>query len=238
MAINSAKQASTGFSPFYLNYGQEVQLPLDLALRSAIECKNPEAAERIQQLRVDLARAKEGIRAAQVRQSRYADQHRRAVTFAVGDRVLLSTEHLQLKGEGRTPKLTYKYIGPFQVRRVVGANAYELDLPSTLGIHPVLNVSRLKPYHDGFASHPDRPQPHHRPPPETVEDDGGEVYEVSRSWPSVAAALVCSISSSGSATRVGSRPGSHHPPSATLGMPSPSSSPRRSAIRSSSYKVE
>ena len=178
MAINNAKQASTGFSPFYLNYGQEVQLPLDLALRAAVECKNPEAAERIRQLRADLARAKDGIRAAQVRQSRYADQHRRAVAFAVGDRVLLSTEHLQLKGAGRTPKLTFKYLGPFRVVRVVGANAYELDLPSTLGIHPVLNVSRLKPYLDGFTSHPGRPQPHHRPPPETVEEDGGEVYEV------------------------------------------------------------
>ena len=178
MAINNAKQASTGFSPFYLNYGQEVQLPLDLALRAASESKNPEATERIRELRANLARAKDGIRAAQVRQSRYVDRHRRAVTFVVGDRVLLSTEHLQLKGAGRTPKLTYKYLGPFRVRRVVGANAYELDLPSTLGIHPVLNVSRLKPYLDGFTSHPDRPQPHHRPPPETVEEDGGEVYEV------------------------------------------------------------
>jgi len=178
MAINSAKQASTGFSPFYLNYGQEVQLPLDLALRAARVCKNPEAAERIRELRANLARAKEGIRAAQVRQSRYVDQHRRDVTFNVGDRVLLSTEHLQLKGAGRTPKLTYKYLGPFRVRRVVGANAYELDLPSTLGIHPVLNVSRLKPYRDGFTSHPDRPQPHHRPPPETVEEDGAGVFEV------------------------------------------------------------
>jgi hypothetical protein len=60
----------------------------------------------------------------------------------------------------------------------VGANAYELDLPSSLGIHPVLNVSRLKPYFDGFVSHPDRPQPHHRPPPEIVQEDGGEVYDV------------------------------------------------------------
>ena len=29
LAINNAQQASTGFSPFHLNYGQEVQLPLD-----------------------------------------------------------------------------------------------------------------------------------------------------------------------------------------------------------------
>ena len=82
MAINNTKQASTGFSPFYLNYGQEVQLPLDAALRAARACKNPEAAERIQQLRADLDRAKDGIRKAQLRQSHYADQHRRAVTFA------------------------------------------------------------------------------------------------------------------------------------------------------------
>ena len=179
MAVNNAKQASTGFSPFYLNYGQEVQLPLDAALRAARVCKNPEAADRIRRLKEDLEKAKDSIRQAQQRQGHYADQHRREVKLTVGDQVLLSTEHLKLKGgDRRTPKFSFKYIGPFSVKRVVGANAYELDLPSSMEIHPVLNVSRLKPYRDGFRTHPERPRVHDRPAPELVHEDGAEVYEV------------------------------------------------------------
>ena len=181
MAINNARNATTGFSPFYLNHGFEMQLPMDAALREVRPTsKNPEAAERVKQMSLDLEKAKEAIRKAQQRQARYADQHRREVIFKVGDRVLLSTEHLKLVGDKRTPKFTFKYIGPFAVKRLVGSNACELDLPSTMQIHPVLNVSRLKPYHDGFASHPDRARPHHRPAPELVQEDGAEVYEVER----------------------------------------------------------
>jgi RNase H-like domain found in reverse transcriptase/Reverse transcriptase (RNA-dependent DNA polymerase)/Integrase zinc binding domain/Retroviral aspartyl protease/Integrase core domain/Chromo (CHRromatin Organisation MOdifier) domain len=180
MAINSSKQASTGFSPFYLNYGQEVRMPLDAALQAARVCKNPEATERIQQLKRDLEKAKDGIRKAQVRQGHYADQHRREVKFRVGDQVLLSTEHLRMVGDNRTPKFTFKYIGPFRVVRLAGSNACELALPEPMKIHPVLNVSRLKPYRDGSVSHPERMQPHPRPAPELVHEDGAEVYEVER----------------------------------------------------------
>ena len=78
----------------------------------------------------------------------------------------------------RTPKLTYKYLGPFKIKRVVNNNAYELDLPPQLKIHPVLNISRLKAYRDGHAAFPSRPQPDSRPPPEVTLEGGAEVYEV------------------------------------------------------------
>jgi hypothetical protein len=181
MACNNAKQASSGFSPYYLNYGREVSLPLDIALGdAAAPSNNPEAADRIAQLKKDIEKAKESIATAQKRQSRYADVHRRDVTFQVGDRVLLSTTNLRMIGDKRTPKLASKYIGPFTIKRVVNSNAYELDLPVTMHRHPVINVSDLKSYRDGTVSHPDRPPPHARPPPELIQEDGEEVYEVER----------------------------------------------------------
>ena len=78
----------------------------------------------------------------------------------------------------RTPKLAEKFIGPFKVKRVVGPNAYELILPPSLKIHPVLNITKLRPYREGAEVNPHRPAPHSRPPPESVEEDGAEVYEV------------------------------------------------------------
>jgi hypothetical protein len=180
MAYNNSKQTSTGFSPFYLNSGQEVQMPLDLSLGAARACNNPEAQDRIIQLRKDLVLAKDSIRKAQQRQGHYADQHRRNILFQVGDQVLLSTEHLKLVGDNRSIKFANRYIGPFKIIKVVGNNAYELELPPQMLIHPVLNVSRLLPYRDGLISHPHRVQVHDRPAPECILEDGAEVFEVER----------------------------------------------------------
>lgn len=178
LAFNNSKHASTGFTPFHLNGGHDIQLPIDQAVRAARTSPNEEAADRIRRLAADLAQAKQNILRAQQRQSHYADEHRRHVTFAVGDQVLLSTEHLKMRGAVGSPKFASKYIGPFKIKRVVGDNAYELDLPEQLQIHPVLNISRLKTYHDGAASFPTRPSPHSRPPPEVIEADGAQHFEV------------------------------------------------------------
>ena len=179
LAINNAKQASTGYSPFYLNYGQQVRLPLDNELAAAApDCNNPAADERIRRLHDDIARARTHIEAAQQRQKHYADQHRRDVQFAVGDLVLLSTQHLRLAGnESRAAKLSSPFIGPFKISRFVNDNAYELDLPPSLQIHPVINITRLKAYRDGSQLFPSRPPPDSRPPAE-ITDDGEEAYEV------------------------------------------------------------
>ena len=180
MAYNTAKQASTGYSPHYLNHGQEMRLPLDGSIPLAAAAPNPTAAERVDRIHRDIESAKKNIVKAQDRQRQYADRHRRELHFVVGDRVLLSTEHLRVVGEKRSPKLHSKYIGPFKIVRVVGANAYELALPPSMRIHPVLNVSRLKAYRDGSVTHPDRSLPHSRPPPECGHEDGVEIYEVER----------------------------------------------------------
>jgi hypothetical protein len=178
LAVNNAVHASTGFTPFYLNFGQEVQLPLDRAIAGLRPSANPVAADRISRLQADLTRARSNIEKAQQRQAKYADQHRREVKFGIGDQVLLSTDHLRMVGsDKRTPKFTFKYLGPFKIKRVVNDNAYELDLPEPLRIYPVFNANRLKAYQDGHASFPSRPRPHVRPPPE-VSEDGAEQYEV------------------------------------------------------------
>ena len=178
LAINNSKQASTGFTPFYLNNGREVSVPLDLALEEARTIRQPNAAERITRLHRDLELAKEHLLKAQQRQAHHADRHRREVIFKVGDEVLLSTAHLKMIGNGdRAAKFAYKYIGPFKIKRVVNNNAYELELPPQLEIHPVLNISRLKAYHDGRLAFPLRTRVDSRPPPAVTSTDGDE-YEV------------------------------------------------------------
>jgi len=40
------------------------------------------------------------------------------------------------------------FVGPYQVKGIILTNAIELDLPSTVKIHPVVNVSRVCRYKD------------------------------------------------------------------------------------------
>ena len=57
-----------------------------------------------------------------------------------GDRVLLSTKDLVFK-ERPTKKLMERYVGPYEIVEVVLLNMVKLQLPSSMRIHLVVNVS-------------------------------------------------------------------------------------------------
>ena len=58
---------------------------------------------------------------------------------------MLSTKDLVFK-ERPTKKLTERYVGPYAIEEVVSLNAVKLQLPSSMRIHPVVNVSRIVRY--------------------------------------------------------------------------------------------
>jgi len=61
--------------------------------------------------------------------------------------VLLSTKDLKYQmQERRLKKLIERFVRPYQVKKIILTNAIELDLPSTVKIHPVVNVSRVYRY--------------------------------------------------------------------------------------------
>jgi hypothetical protein len=182
LAFNNSKHETTGFTPFYMMYGREARMPIDVALAPLTKAAdNPTAAEATARWRTALQQASDNTARQQRRQKKYADRTRREVRFAVGDRVLLSTQHLKLIGERkRARKLTERYVGPYRVKRVVNANAYELELPASLKIHPVINISHLKEYRDGVLAFPDRPVPLTRPEPEALDDNGAPEWRVDR----------------------------------------------------------
>ena len=73
-----------------------------------------------------------------------------------------------------TPKLGRRQLGPFEVTERVGDLDYRLALPPALKLHNVFHVDRLSPWR-GNEVNGRTP-----PPPDPIEVDGEEEYEVDR----------------------------------------------------------
>jgi len=71
----------------------------------------------------------------------------KADDYKVEDLVMLSTKDLKYQMvRRRTEKLTERFVGPYKIKRIVSSNAVELELPSMIKIHLVVNVSRIRRY--------------------------------------------------------------------------------------------
>ena len=66
------------------------------------------------------------------------------IEYRVGDQVLLSTKDLKYQMKKKqSEKLIEQFVEPDQVKGILLTNVIELDLPSTIKIHPVVNISRV-----------------------------------------------------------------------------------------------
>ena len=138
---NNKVQTSTKVSPFKVNAGRDPRMGFELRKKGKFEEAN-KFVERIQEIQGE---AKAALSKAQEDMKKYADRHKEEVEeYKVGDLVLLSTKDLKYQMVGRrTEKLTERFIGPYKVKSIVLTNAIELELPSTVKIHLVVNVSRV-----------------------------------------------------------------------------------------------
>lgn len=218
-AYNNSVNPSTGFSPFFLNYGHDPLVPAALvrpttsssvpavtefvtaqatALAQAQNTVTATRRARRHQVGPEdsplfltsevrdfstsqdsiLAQAQDTITEAQDKQKAQADRSRRPATFEVGDKVLLSTEHISVAAHNNRPsrKLEPKAIGPFPIVAKHHDNAFELALPPHMKQYPVFNADRLRLYVESPPEFDHRTPP--KPPPDIV--DGTEEWEVEK----------------------------------------------------------
>ena len=164
MVINSMPNSSTGFSPYYLNYGHEPVMPIQLLCGNE-RVSTESVASFIQRVTSDWELARGNLKKSVELQQKYYDKKHRDIRFKVGDMVLLSTRNLKMKGI--PGKLQKRFVGPFQVVEAIGQQAYRLSLPETWKIHSVFHVSLLKKY-NAAELHEDQP---------VSQDDVPEVEE-------------------------------------------------------------
>jgi len=162
---------ATKILPFKANCGQDPRMEFERRRKGKYEAvgKFIERMKKIQEkVKAVLGKAQEEIKKFTNR------KHGKEEEYRVGDLVLLSTKNLkwQMKGR-RSEKLTEHFVGPYKVKGIVSSNAIELELPKSIKIHPVVNVSKVQLY----KLQVERQK---KIPPKLVIIEGEEEFEVEK----------------------------------------------------------
>ena len=135
---------------FFLKYGQHPLTPASLLDSTSATSRTTGSPQQwLVQHSETLQIAKDAIVAAQARQAFYFDKSRQLPRFKAGEDVMVHRHFLIIPEARDRPcdKLRPRWYGPFKISEQVGTNAFRLELPGTLGAHPVFNVTALKKYH-------------------------------------------------------------------------------------------
>ena len=130
--------------PFKANYGQDPRMGFEGRKKG----KYAGAEKFVEKMKEIQEEAKAALRKAQEDMKKYADKKRSDTDeYKIGDLVMLSTKDLKYQIVGRrTEKLTERFVSPYRVKEIISSNVVKLELPSTVRIHLVVNVSRIRRY--------------------------------------------------------------------------------------------
>jgi len=170
-AYNNKIHTATKNSPFKVNYRQDPRMGFEGRRKGKYEA----AGKFVEKMRKIQKEAKVALGKAQEEMKKFADRKRgKGEEYRVGDLVLLSTKDLkwQMKGR-RSEKLMEHFVGPYKIKGIVSSNAIELELPRTIKIHPVVNVSRVRLYKPQVEGQK-------KTPPKLVIIEGEEEFEVEK----------------------------------------------------------
>lgn len=170
-AYNNAVHSAIKTSPFLANYGYVPDVPASL-----VGTAENDYAARLKELHEFVTRE---AAAAKKLMEVSANRWRRDVSFTPGDQVWLDTDVLSLR-EQPSRKFRDRWVGPYEVLRVVNPVSYELALPAALSrVHPVFHVSRLKRFRGPVPEFQGRPPPR-RPPPAVTDFSQNVEFKVDR----------------------------------------------------------
>jgi len=143
-AYNNKAHLSTQTTPFKANYRQDPRI----GFKGRKKGKYEGAKKFIEKMKEIQEEARVALEKVQEEMKKYTDRKRgEANDYKVGNLVMLSTKDLKYQMVGRrTEKLTERFVGPYKVKKIISSNAVELELPNTIKIHPVVNVSRIHRY--------------------------------------------------------------------------------------------
>ncbi|KZV55637.1 hypothetical protein F511_27317 [Dorcoceras hygrometricum] len=144
-AYNNSYQASIEMAPYEALYGRKCRSPIHWDYVSERTEIGPDI---IEQTSESIKRIRDRMKTAHIRQKSYADSHRRDLNFEIGDHVFLKVAPMKgFMRFGRKGKLSPRFVGPFQIQKIIGTLAYRLALPPEMSaVHNVFHISALRKY--------------------------------------------------------------------------------------------
>ena len=166
LAYNTTPHSATGYSPAYLLRGYQPRTVSsflhdgdDVHTAARGSGLVPEASALVEGFEAEWAAARDALAVGQAHQQRAYNNGRLITEFEEGDKVVLNVDSLELLRavSGRGRKLLMKYDGPFEVLRKLSPVSYQLRLPASYGMHPIVNIAHLERYHSSPPELGERP---------------------------------------------------------------------------------
>ena len=138
---NNKMHLSTWISPFKANYRQDPRIGFEGRKKKKYE----EAEKFIEKMKQIQEEVKVVLSKVQEEMKKYTNRKRVEVdNYKVGDLVVLSTKDLKYQMVGRRiEKLMERFVGPYKIKKIILSNIVELELPSTVEVYSVVNLSRI-----------------------------------------------------------------------------------------------
>lgn len=164
-AMNSAKCASTSYSPAFLTFGRELKTIDDSwhDFRQIVVSENfvPEITPKLLQMAKTMVKAQEVQEMNEENRKEYADKHRRVdFGYSIGDLVMVTTHPVSNAVRGISAKFAPRRDGPYMIIKKHGPASYEVANPKepeiALGVY---HSSALKPYTSNQAEIPEPAHP-------------------------------------------------------------------------------
>lgn len=162
-AYRVSPQASTLDSPFYLLYGREPRLPMDVSLLAPSKLSNSVEEHRrriVTQINEAQNLARINLQKTQQKMKTLYDRNTKPVTFDVGDKVWVYTPKPR---KGLSKKLRHFWFGPYRITKKMSPVHFELTTCDNRKVSTSIHANRMKPFID----------PNERPiaPPEEDNDE-------------------------------------------------------------------
>ena len=138
---NNKIHTATKMLPFKVNYSQDPRIGFEGRKKGKYKATG-KFVEKIRKIQKEV---KATLKKAQEEMKKFANRKRgEEEEYKVRNLVLLSMKDLkwQMKGR-RSEKLTEHFVGSYKVKEIISSNAIKLELPKSIRIYPVVNVSKV-----------------------------------------------------------------------------------------------
>ncbi|GBC05841.1 hypothetical protein RclHR1_06470004 [Rhizophagus clarus] len=150
LAYRTRQHETTGYSPFYLIYGRQAVLPIELMIDTNInkekdihEALLERTYDIMEKMDQDLEKVKIRINQRQQIQKKKYDDKGISLKLKIGDKVLVEQTHLR---NNMSAKLENQWIGPYYIHNVLDQNVYKLRHMNGKLVKGVIHGNRLKIY--------------------------------------------------------------------------------------------